>query len=122
MPARFWAVACFFAQISCSSSSVNKAVRLTGGDTGKGASAIYRFGCGSCHTIPGIPGAHGLVGPSLAQIADRQYVAGIMPNDATSLELWIRDPHALNANTVMPTLGVGEQEATDIAAYLYSLK
>jgi len=96
--------------------------RVNGGNADKGASAITRYGCGSCHTIPGIVGAHGLVGPPLAGIGNRMYVAGILPNEPPNLMHWVEDPKSINEKTVMPNLGVTTPDAYDIAAYLYSLK
>ena len=45
-----------------------------------------------------------------------------MINEPDSMIAWIRDPRDLRSPTAMPTLGVAEQEARDIAAYLYTLK
>src|SRR5579859_839272 len=42
-----------------------------GGDPAVGAQLIQQKGCGTCHTIPGIPGANGAVGPNLAGVASR---------------------------------------------------
>jgi cytochrome c len=95
---------------------------ITGGDPERGASSIYRYGCGSCHTIPGIPGAHGLVGPSLSGLGNRMYVAGILPNQPNNVVRWVHDPKSINEKTVMPNLGVTTSDATDITAFLYSLK
>src|SRR5262245_26038287 len=50
------------------------------------------YGCGSCHTIPGIQGAHALVGPSLAQVASRMYIAGVLPNTPTNILRWLQNP------------------------------
>jgi cytochrome c len=94
----------------------------TGGDTGRGVVAISRYGCGSCHTVPGIDSAHGLVGPSLGGFGNRMYIAGILPNAPVNLSRWLRDPKSVNEKTVMPNLGVTTQDAADIGAYLYSLK
>lgn len=94
---------------------------LTGGDVAEGGEAIRRHGCGSCHTIPGIPGAKGLVGPSLAQLRNGLYIAGGKTNTPEHLIAFIRDPHATEV-TVMPNTGVSEAEARDIAAYLYSIR
>jgi cytochrome c len=88
----------------------------------RGALAIKRYGCGSCHTIPGIIGAHGLVGPSLAGIRARVYVAGSLDNNASNLQRWIEDPHAINVNSAMPKLRVTPEDAADITQYLYSLE
>jgi cytochrome c1 len=35
---------------------------------------------------------------------------------------WIENPPAVDPKTVMPNLGVTEQDARDIAGYLYTLK
>lgn len=88
----------------------------------RGVSAIRKYGCGSCHTIPGISGAHGLVGPSLAGLGSRVYVAGALPNRLDTLAQWIQNPKAIHENTAMPVLGVTAREAADIAGYLSTLK
>lgn len=95
------------------------APRVVDGDAQRGAVAIARHGCGACHRIPGIDGARGVVGPSLADLARRTFLAGALPNDAGNLVRWIRDPQAIEPGTIMPRLGVSEGDATDIAAYLY---
>jgi cytochrome c len=94
----------------------------TGGDIHRGAAAIERHGCGSCHTIPGISGADGLAGPPLAGIASRIYVAGVLQNTPSNLMRWIENPKAVDEKTVMPNVGLTDQEARDIAGYLYTLK
>ena len=88
------------------------------GDPHAGRTAIERHGCGACHRIPGIREARGLVGPPLADLAGRAYIAGSIPNTEPNLVRWIRAPDELRPGTVMPTLGVTEAEARDIAAYL----
>ena len=93
----------------------------TGGDLVAGGKNLYSFGCGSCHTIPGIVGAHGKVGPSLEGIAGHSYVAGQMPNQPLNLERWIQHPHSVHPDSLMPELGLTEAQSRDIAAYLYSL-
>lgn len=106
----------------CDSEPERNAAAMTGGDPKRGASQIYRHGCGSCHSIPGISGAQGRVGPSLAGLGSRIYVAGSLVNQPANLVHWIQDPHSVNEKTVMPNLGVTAYDATDIAAYLYSLR
>ncbi len=95
---------------------------ISGGDASRGSAAIYRYGCGACHTIQPLNNARGLVGPPLTGIRDRLYVAGMLQNTPENLEHWIRDPKSVNPNTAMPKLGVTSQDAIDIAAYLYSTK
>lgn len=94
---------------------------VAGGDPRRGAVAIQQYGCGSCHKIPGIPGADAMVGPPLIEWADRQYIAGSLPNEPQFLIEWIRFPQTIEPGNAMPNLGVSEQEARDISAYLYTL-
>ena len=91
-------------------------------ETANGGRDVLRLGCGSCHTIPGVVGAHGQVGPSLEGFASRSYVAGDLPNQPLNLEHWIQHPHSVHPDTLMPELGVTDAEAQDIASFLYSLK
>lgn len=95
---------------------------LTGGDARRGKLAAQRYGCGACHQIERLPGGDGQTGPSLKGIAGRAELAGRLPNDPQSLELWIRQPQAIEPKGGMPDLGVTEADARDIAAYLYTLK
>jgi cytochrome c1 len=98
------------------------AAAISGGDPDRGAVSLRRYGCGSCHTIPGISGAHGLVGPSLSKVGERLYIGGSLPNQPANLMHWVQDPHSVNAKTAMPNVGVTARDANDIAAYLYSLR
>ena len=106
----------------CNSSEARRAEDITHGNADRGEKDIERYGCGGCHRIPGISGADGLIGPSLERIASRAYIAGRQINKPDVMIAWIRDPSHLRAPTAMPNLGVTDQEARDIAAYLYTLK
>lgn len=91
------------------------------GDPDRGAKLIAQYGCGSCHEVPGVNGANGLVGPPLTAFGKRSYIAGQLPNNAANLQRWIEDPQAVEPGTAMPNLGVTSIDARDIAAYLLSL-
>ena len=95
---------------------------MTGGDPHTGKLKIRNYGCQACHTIPGIPGADSLVGPPLTNIGSRMVLAGELPNTPANLEHWIQHPHAVEPHTLMPEMGVTEQDSRDIAAYLYTLR
>jgi cytochrome c len=113
----------FFALASCKGySSRAAAEELTGGNAARGEALINRYGCGTCHTISGISGAQGQVGPPLTGIASRTYIAGVVENNPDNMLRWIQNPRGVDEKTAMPTLGVSEQEARDIASYLYTLK
>jgi cytochrome c len=94
---------------------------LTRGDPQRGPDAIQRFGCGGCHEIPGVLAARGSIGPPLSAFGQRAYVAGEVRNTPENLVHWIMHPHEIEAKTAMPEMGVGEHDARDIAAYLYTL-
>ena len=98
-----------------------QAVALVGADVARGKAAIGRYGCGSCHHIPGIVGAVAYVGPPLDGLSQRAYVAGVLPNTPNNLVTWIVNPQAVDNKTAMPYLGVTPGEARDIATYLYTL-
>ena len=97
-------------------------VTVAGGDPALGKEAIMEYGCMSCHTIPGVAAADATVGPPLTAWADRRYIAGLLPNEPDNLIAWIVNPQAFEPGTAMPTLGVSEEDARDIAAYLYTLE
>jgi cytochrome c2 len=101
--------------------TAQRAAALTGGDPEQGRIKIQQYGCSSCHTIPGVQGADRKVGPPLGGIASRMYIAGILPNDPESMKQWIMNPPAFDPKTAMPNLGVSAKDASDIAAYLYTL-
>lgn len=96
--------------------------RLTGGDPARGPALMRAYGCAGCHTIPGVPGARGVVGPPLAGIAGRVYIAGVATNTPDNLVQWIVNPKAVDARTAMPVTGVTDEQARHIAAYLYTLR
>jgi putative membrane protein len=102
--------------------SVAEAETLTGGDAARGRMELVRFGCIGCHEVPGIQGATATVAVPLQGVAMRQYLAGRLPNTPDTMTRWIQHPQALSPGTAMPELGVSDQQARDIAAYLYSLR
>jgi cytochrome c1 len=98
-----------------------RAIALTQGDPARGEQRIVALGCGGCHDIPGVTGAHGLTGPALSKSASRVYLAGRLPNTPENLMRWIQDPHAVDPQTAMPNVGANADDARNIAAYLYTM-
>lgn len=103
-------------------SETRAAVALTGGGSpARGAAAIRRYGCESCHSIDGIQAADALIGPPLGpRLSQQVYIAGVLPNTPEALIRWIKDPRDVDPKTAMPDVGVTDSDARDIAAYLYS--
>jgi cytochrome c2 len=99
-----------------------EAAAITGGDPARGPDLLRKYGCQTCHTIPGVVGANGLVGPSLAGIATRSYIGGVLPNAPANMLRWVVDPREVDPKTAMPSTGVAASDARHIAAYLYTLR
>jgi putative membrane protein len=110
------------AAAGCGASATTEAEAVTGGRVSHGPAAIGRYGCGACHTIPRIAGANATVGPPLDRIAMRTYLGGHLTNTPDNLIKWIQHPQAIDPKNAMPELGIGDQEAKDIAAFLYTLR
>ena len=91
------------------------------GDPRIGRRAMQVYACSSCHIIPGIVGAHVRVGPSLAEAGARRYIAGVLPNTPENMARWIEAPQEIDPLSAMPDLGVPQNLARDMAAYLYEI-
>jgi cytochrome c2 len=92
------------------------------GSADRGRATIKIYGCGKCHTIPGISGANGVVGPPLESVARRAYIGGNFPNTPDTLTHWIMAPQTMKRKTAMPSLGLSEPQARDVTAYLETLQ
>ena len=91
-----------------------------GGDPSRGEAMFIQYGCGSCHALKDVRNATGTVGPPLDGVALRTIIAGHLANKPENMEKWIRDPQQVSPGTAMPDLNVGEEDARDITAFLYT--
>jgi len=91
------------------------------GDAQRGRLLLQQYGCGTCHTIPGVARAQGTVGPPLDDVRRRVYLAGVLPNTPDTMARWIRQPDTLKPHVAMPDMGVPQDDARDMVAYLYEL-
>jgi cytochrome c1 len=97
-----------------------EAIARTGGDPDKGPALLVKYGCVNCHNVPGLQAPTGNVGPDLAGIGKRAYVAGVLANTPQNLMRWIVDPQDVDPKSAMPNTGISPAEARDVAAYLYA--
>ena len=106
----------------CGGKSQSFAAELAGGNPQRGKQIIRDYGCPACHSIPGVKGAAGRVGPPLGGIAIRAYLAGRLPNTPGNMIRWVQTPRSVDPETIMPNMGVSEDDARDITSFLYTLK
>lgn len=89
-------------------------------DAARGAD-LFAGRCASCHTIAGTP-AGGIVGPDLSHLAGRETLAaGAIPNDASHLANWLKDPQAIKPGALMPKVALTDTQRAQLVAYLLSL-
>lgn len=89
-----------------------------GGSPEKGKELIETVGCVGCHMVEGIDEKWNAVGARKGT-----YLTGtgskVNPDWLVS---WLKKPNHYQADTVMPSFRLTDQEANDIASYLLSLK
>ncbi|HZR01152.1 MAG TPA: c-type cytochrome [Chloroflexota bacterium] len=86
-----------------------------------GKALFLAKGCAGCHTIDGV--SSGTVGPNLTHEASKDNIAGVLsPVNKDNLMKWISNPPAVKPGTAMPNLGLSQQELSDVADYILTLK
>jgi cytochrome c len=116
------ALSVLLACCGCEREAEKNAALMTGGNPQRGRRTIAQYGCSSCHSIPGVPGADGLVGPPLQRIAARTYIGGVLINTPENMIRWLENPPAVDPLTAMPNVHLSDPEARDVASYLFTLK
>jgi mono/diheme cytochrome c family protein len=94
-----------------------------GGNGRRAIPIMLANGCAGCHTISGVPGAQGQIGPRLdSTLSSKLYIAGVLPNSRENMIQWLRASREMVPHTAMPSTGISDQQARDVAAYLYALR
>ncbi|MEM6290532.1 MAG: cytochrome c [Myxococcota bacterium] len=96
------------------------------GDAARGRGLLESKGCGSCHRMSGVPFLPARPTPTPlepAVFAKGQKLAPDLRHARArmrpaSLVAWIVDPQAVKPGAAMPSMGITQEEAADIAAYL----
>jgi cytochrome c oxidase subunit 2 len=97
------------------------AAAVAAAEVAEGAALYAKSACVGCHTIRGV--SAGVVGPDLTHFGSRQTLAaGLRPNTPEHLTAWLKEPAAVKPGVKMPALGLDDEQARAIAAYLLSLK
>jgi cytochrome c2 len=104
------------------SAAANASEATAGGNPVRGRELIEHVECGNCHMIPGVRTARGVSASPLTWFARRSFIAGEVPNTPDNLVRWLENPRSIEPRTAMPSVGMTESQARDVAAYLYSLR
>lgn len=96
--------------------------RVAGGDPERGRLLTQQYQCAACHFIPNVQGSNGDAGPSLEFMGRLSYIAGSIPNQPDNMVRFLKNPPAVKPGTLMPALGISDDEARHMAAYMYTLK
>ncbi len=77
--------------------------------------------CIACHAIDGV--SFGVLGPNLSHVGSRGTIAGgILPNTTDGLRRWLADPLVEKPGSLMPNVGLSDDELDALVAYLQSLR
>lgn len=69
----------------------------------RGEQVFQQNTCVACHTIRGLNGASGTVGPDLTHLASRGTLgSGVIDNTPDNLRAWISDPQVIKPGVLMP--------------------
>lgn len=98
------------------------AAQPSGGAAAEGARLFLEKKCGDCHAISGTA-ANGGKGPDLTHLLSREFLgAGIAKNTPETLALWLTNPQAAKPGNRMPDPHLSDSEASQLAAYLGTLR
>ncbi len=90
-------------------------------EAGAGLTTFNAKGCAGCHTVAGV--SQGKVGPDLTHLYSRDTFAGSMFDlSEDNLRRWLEDPPGVKPGSVMPDLGLTDEEITQLIAYLETLQ
>jgi cytochrome c oxidase subunit II len=80
--------------------------------------------CVSCHTIRGLNGASGTVGPDLTHLGSRSTLgAGVVDNTPENLRAWISNPQQIKPGVLMPAFSsLPPADLDALVQYLEGLK
>jgi cytochrome c oxidase subunit 2 len=87
-----------------------------------GRKIFERTACINCHTVSGTA-ANGRFGPDLTHLMSRETLgAGIASNTPENLRSWIQRPDAFKPGSLMPAMGLSEEQLDAVTAYMASLR
>jgi cytochrome c oxidase subunit 2 len=90
----------------------------------RGEQVFQQNTCVACHTIRGLSGATGTVGPDLTHLASRATLgAGVTDNTPENLRAWISNPQTIKPGVLMPAFSsLSADDLNALVSYLEGLK
>jgi len=87
----------------------------------EGLNLFNAKGCAGCHTVAGV--SQGKIGPDLTHFDSRTTFAGsIFDMNEENLRTWLENPPGVKPGSLMPDLGLTDEEITQLIAYLETLQ
>ena len=86
-----------------------------------GSQLFISKGCVNCHAVQGV-NTYNRTGPDLSHIGSRTSIAaGMLPNTRENMIRWLRYTDTVKPGVAMPNLGLSQEEAESLTAYLETL-
>jgi len=88
----------------------------------EGSQLFISKGCINCHAVQGV-NTYNRTGPDLSHVGSRTSIAaGMLPNTRENMIRWLRYTDTVKPGVAMPNLGLSQEEAERLAAYLDTLR
>lgn len=86
-----------------------------------GSELFVSKGCINCHAVQGV-NTYNRTGPDLSHIGSRTSIAaGMLANTPENMVRWLRFTDTVKPGVAMPNLGLSQEEAEQLTAYLETL-
>lgn len=86
-----------------------------------GSELFISKGCINCHAVKGV-NTYNRTGPDLSHIGSRTSIAGgMLANTPENMVRWLRFTDTVKPGVAMPNLGLSQEEAEQLTAYLQTL-
>lgn len=96
----------------------NEAPKIETSKEKRGLELMTTKGCLACHAVSGTE-LVGITGPNLSSLGSRRTIAaGTLANSSEDMARWLRDPTLVKPGSIMPNLGLNEDEISDLSAFL----
>lgn len=118
------AIVTLLAVVACGTTQrlVDIRAEETGGSIQRGEEIARMNGCMWCHTVDGNIGTSNGIGPDLNGWPETRLIAGQVENQPENLIQFLMNPQSVAPGSGMPSVGLTEDEARDVASWLYSLE